>query len=166
MNPVPSRLSPPVGAVREPPSPPPKSDISPLPKIPIPCYPLPMKELHEVHKEMEDFLDKLQIPKEPPKGSLYDLSSDLEEENKRQSGGQPGNQNARKHGLYSKHFTPGQAEQLENADDLKDLAPEINLLRVKLNGLLDDPNTSPDLILKIVNALARLMSVQRRYIYG
>ena len=90
----------------------------------------------------------------------------MKKRTKRQSGGQPGNQNARKHGLYSKHFTPDQAEQLENADDLKDLAPEINLLRVKLNGLLDDPNTSPDLILKIVNALARLMSVQRRYIYG
>ena len=116
---------------------------------------------------MEEFLDKLGIPKEPPKGSFYDLSDDeSDEEPKRKRGAQPGNQNARKHGLYSRHFTPEQFEILENANDLKDLAPEIALLRVRLNTLLDDPETSPDLILKTVNALTRLMAVQRRYIYG
>ena len=115
---------------------------------------------------MEEFLDKLGIPKEPPKGSFYDLSSDEDEKPKRKRGAQPGNQNARKHGFYSKHFTPDQVEKLENADDLRDLGPEIALLRVKLNALLDDPDASPDLVLKTVNALTRLMSVQRRYVYG
>ena len=115
---------------------------------------------------MENFLDKLGIPKEPPKGSFYDLSSDEDEKPKPKRGGQPGNQNARKHGFYSKHFTPDQTNQLEASDDLKDLGPEINLLRVKLNALLDDPNISLDLLLRTVHALARLMAVQRRYIYG
>ncbi len=125
-----------------------------------------MKDMKEIRKEMREFLDRLPGPKEPPKGSFYDLSSDDEEKPKPKRGAQPGNQNARKHGFYSKHFTPEQIEQLENADDLKDLGPEINLLRVKLNTLLNDPTLSPDLILRTVHALARLMAVQRRYIYG
>ena len=115
---------------------------------------------------MEEFLDKVGIPKEPPKGSFYDLSSDEDEDPKPKRGGQPGNQNARKHGFYSKHFTPEQIEQLEAADDLKDLGPEIALLRVKLNTLLDDPEVSTELLLRAVNSLARLMSIQRRYVYG
>ena len=141
----------------------PQTAILPLPKIPTPCYPLPMKELN---KEIRDFLDSLPGPKEAPQGSSCDRESHSDVKPKRKRGGQPGNQNARKHGLYSKHFTPEQFEILENADDLKDLAPEIALLRVRLNTLLDDPETSPDLILKTVNALTRLMAVQRRYIYG
>ena len=116
-------------------------------------------------------LDMLGIPKEIPKGSFYDLTSDekfgsKDEAPKRKSGGQPGNQNARKHGFYSKHFTPDQAKQLEAADDLRDLGPEIALLRVKLNALLDDPDVSTELLLRAVNSLARLMSIQRRYVYG
>ena len=125
-----------------------------------------MRKIEQIHKEMEEFLDKLGIPKEPPKGSFYDLSSDEEEEPKPKRGAQPGNQNARKHGFYSKHFTPDQMKQLEDADDLKDLGPEIALLRVKLNTLLDDPDVSTELILRAVNSLARLMSIQRRYVYG
>ena len=115
-------------------------------------------------------MDRLPDPKEPPKGSFYDLSSDedisSDETPNRKRGGQPGNQNARKHGFYSKHFTPEQIELLEDADDLRDLGPEIALLRVKLNTLLDDPDVSPDLLLRAVNSVARLMSIQRRYVYG
>ena len=111
-------------------------------------------------------MDRLPGPKEPPKESFCDLSSDEDQKPKPKRGGQPGNQNARKHGFYSKHFTPEQIEQLEAADDLKDLGPEIALLRVKLNTLLDDPDVSPDLLLRAVNSVARLMSIQRRYVYG
>ena len=117
-------------------------------------------------------LDMLGIPNEIPKGSFYDLSSDEDEkgdddeEPKRKSGGQPGNQNARKHDFYSRHFTPDQAKQLEDADDLRDLGPEIALLRVKLNALLDDPEVSTELLLRAVNSHARLMAIQRRYVYG
>ena len=147
---------------------------SPFPVVPtFPCLSSPspatlppMRKIEQIHKELEEFLDKLGIPKEPPKGSFYDLSSDEEEEPKRKRGAQPGNQNARKHGFYSKHLTPDQMKQLEEADDLRDLGPEIALLRVKLNTLLDDPDVSLELILRAVNSLARLMSIQRRYVYG
>ena len=119
-------------------------------------------------------LDMLGIPNEIPKGSFYDLSADEEpgsdedqdEKPKRKRGGQPGNRNARKHGFYSKHFTLDQMKQLEEVDYHKGLDPEIALLRVKLNAMLDNPETSPELILKTVNALTKLISVQRRYIYG
>ena len=90
----------------------------------------------------------------------------MDEQPKSKPGGQPGNQNARKHGYYSKHFTPEQMDQLEEIDYHKGLDPEIALLRVKLNALLEDPKTSSDLILRTVHALARLVSAQRRYIYG
>ena len=125
-----------------------------------------MKKLEQLYEDLENLLDNLGIPKEPPKGSFYDLSSDEDKKPKPKSGGQPGNQNARKHGFYSKHFTPDQAKQLEDADDLRDLGPEIALLRVKLNALLDDPEVSTELLLRAVNSLARLMAIQRRYVYG
>ena len=119
---------------------------------------------------MEGFLDSLGIPKEPPKGSFYDLSSDedpgSDEESKLKSGGQPGNQNARKHGLYSKHLPPEQLQQFDNALAIRDLAPEIAIVRVRLNGLLNDPEASPDLINRTLSVLGRLMNIQRRYIYG
>ena len=107
-------------------------------------------------------MDILGIPQKAP---LNGLSVDEKKRPKRKRGGQPGNQNARKHGFYSTHLPPEQAKLLEEAGDLRDLRPEIALLRVKLNTLLDDPDTSPELILKTVHALTRLLSVQRRYVW-
>ena len=126
-----------------------------------------MRNIEQIHKELEDFLDSLGIPREPPKGSFYDLSSDESDEDpKLKSGGQPGNQNARKHGLYSKHLPPEQLQQFDDALDIRDLAPEIAIVRVRLNGLLNDPEASPDLINRTLSVLGRLMNIQRRYIYG
>ena len=115
---------------------------------------------------MEGFLDKLGIPKEPPKGSFYDLSSDEDEEPKPKRGAQPGNQNARKHGLYSKHLPAQQLEEYSSSLTVRDLAPEIAILRVRLNGLLNDPEASPDLINRTLSVLGKLMNIQRRFIYG
>ena len=142
--------------------PPSKTDIHPIATIPHPLLPSPMNSLEQLFKDFDKLLDMLGIPKD----SFYDLTSDEDQGKKRKSGGQPGNQNARKHGFYSKHFTPDQAKQLEDADDLRDLGPEIALLRVKLNTLLDDPEVSTELLLRAVNSLARLMAIQRRYVYG
>ena len=125
-----------------------------------------MEQISEIHKETQDFLEKPPGPKEPPKGSFYDLGSGLDGNPKRKRGGQPGNQNAHKHGFHSKHFTSDRIEQLVGADDLKDLGPEIALLRVKLNKLLDTPDVSHQLILRAINSLARLTAIQRRYVYG
>ena len=148
--------------------------FSPLTRIPTPATIPHMKTKEQLFADVERLLDAMGIPKEPPKGSFYDLSSDEAQDDdaeqgekpKRKRGGQPGNQNARKHGFYSKHFTLEQLNQLEDANDLKDLGPEIALMRIKLNTLLDDPEASTELVIRAVNSLARLMSIQRRYIYG
>ena len=115
---------------------------------------------------IDKMLDTLGIPREIPKGSFYDISTEEENMNNRKSGGQPGNQNARKHGYYSKHFTPEQMKQLEEINYHKGLDPEIALLRVRLNALIEDPEADPDLILKNLQVLGRLVNIQRRYIYG
>ena len=125
-----------------------------------------MEQMSEIRKEMRDILNKLPGPKGPPKGSFYDLGSGRDKIPRRKRGAQPGNQNARKLGFYSKHFTPGQMKQLKGAAALKDLGPEIALLRVKLNSLLNGPEVSHQLILRAINALARLTAIQRQNIYG
>ena len=81
---------------------------------------------------------------------------------KRKSGGQPGNQNARKYGLYSKHLPSKQPRQSGDAPLIGDLAPEIAAARVRLNALLNDPEVSTDHILKAVNILTKLIAIQHR----
>ena len=125
-----------------------------------------MKTLEQLFKDFDKLLDTLGIPKEPPKGSFYDLSSDEDEDPQRKRGGQPGNQNARKHGLYSKQLPPEQLQQFDDALAVRDLGPEIAIVRVRLNELLNDPEASPDLINRTLTVLGRLMNIQRRFIYG
>ena len=79
----------------------------------------------------------------------------------RKSGGQPGNQNARKHGFYSKRMTREQRREFKKALKLTDMSNEIALMRVKLNTLLNDPDAPPDLIHKTINSLAKLAGIQR-----
>lgn len=116
---------------------------------------------------MEKLLDTLGIPKEPPKGSFYDLSGGNESDNKkpqdRSPGGQPGNQNARKHGLYSKHLPPEQLKQYNEARQIYDLSTEIAMVRLRINALLQDPEASQDTINKTLKVLGSLISIQLRY---
>ena len=51
---------------------------------------------------------------------------------KRQRGGQPGNQNARKHGFYSTNLTPQEICEFWNTVNLEGLKPELAVLRMKL----------------------------------
>ena len=110
-------------------------------------------------KEIESFLKSLPGPDAPPQGSFYDI----EGEDKRKRGGQPQNQNARKHGFYSKHLTPEQLQDFDDALDISSLDQEIALLRVKLNALLADQTSPPELLLQTINAFARVVAIQRRY---
>ncbi len=116
-------------------------------------------------------LDKLGIPKEPPKGSFYDFSSDEQpagnndQGKKRTSGGQPGNQNARKHGLYSKHLPAERHGEYGSLKSIRDLSNEITLLRLKIIEQFDDPDTYHDHLIKSLNTLARLTDIQERNLY-
>lgn len=51
---------------------------------------------------------------------------------RRRRGGQPGNQNARKHGFYCKTVPPELRHKLYDASDVQGLDEEINMLRTKL----------------------------------
>jgi len=75
----------------------------------------------------------------------------------RRKGGQPGNQNARKHGFYSRVLS--EAEQLEvaEAEGIEGLDGEIAVLRVKLRELLEKHPDRIDLQMQTVSTLARLM---------
>ncbi|GEM_PF-7100913 len=81
----------------------------------------------------------------------------------RKRGGQPRNQNARKHGFYAKSLSPAEQALLESAGDTKSLTNEIALVRVKLFTLLTTPETPPDVLIKALRILKNLIEVQNRF---
>ena len=59
---------------------------------------------------------------------------------KRKPGGQKGNQNARKHGFYSRTLSPDEIGEFWNIVNLERVDPEVALVRLKLKSLLQhDP---------------------------
>ena len=81
---------------------------------------------------------------------------------KRKPGGQPGNQNARKHGFYSKRMSPEQLKEFKAALQIQDMSHEIALLRIRLNALLNDPDASPELIYKTISSISKLSAIEQR----
>ena len=79
---------------------------------------------------------------------------------RRKRGAPLGNQNARKHGFYSTALTPMEQRLLAETIDLKGLLSEMALLRVKVHGLAEYPNTSSfELLLQALRALTRMEAV-------
>ena len=76
-------------------------------------------------------------------------------------GAQPGNQNARKHGFYSRALDEAEQIQLEEAAHIEGLDDEIAVLRLKFRRLLADHPERIDLQIKLANTLARL--IRTRY---
>jgi len=76
-------------------------------------------------------------------------------------GAQPGNQNARRHGFYSRALDEAEQIQLEEAAHIEGLDDEIAVLRLKFRQLLEDHPERIDLQIKLANTLARL--IRTRY---
>lgn len=76
-------------------------------------------------------------------------------------GAPKGNQNARKHGFYSRALTEAERVQLDEAGFVEGLDQEIALLRVKLRELVEDEPDRIDLQLEAANTIARL--IRTRY---
>ena len=75
-------------------------------------------------------------------------------------GAPPGNQNARKHGFYSRVLDAEEQLDFEQATRVEGLDDEIAMLRVRIKSLLrHDPNNMK-LIAQATNALARLVSTR------
>jgi hypothetical protein len=79
----------------------------------------------------------------------------------KQRGGQPGNQNARKHGLYARYLTAEERMEMAQAVLAEGLDEEIALLRVKIQGVLKWDADNIDLLSRGMTTLANL--VRTRY---
>ena len=83
-----------------------------------------------------------------------------EEVGKRKRGAPEGNQNARKHGFYSRVLDEAEQLDFEQATCVDGIDDEIALLRVKIKSVLrHDPNNMK-LITQATNALAKLVSTK------
>ncbi len=79
----------------------------------------------------------------------------------RRRGAPKGNQNARKHGFYSKVLDEAGQLDLELASGVEGIDDEIALLRVKIKSILEKDPENIKLIMQATNTLAGL--VKTRY---
>ena len=82
-------------------------------------------------------------------------------EAKRKRGAPKGNQNARKHGFYSKVLDEAEQFDFELASGVDGIDDEIALLRVKIKSILEKDPQNIRLIMQATNTLAGL--VKTRY---
>jgi len=76
-------------------------------------------------------------------------------------GAPKGNQNARKHGFYSKVLDEAEQLSFEAASGVEGIDDEIVLLRVKIKSLLERDPENIKLIMQATNTLGRL--IRTRY---
>ena len=79
----------------------------------------------------------------------------------RKRGAPKGNQNARKHGFYSRVLDEAEQLDFELATGVEGIDGEIALLRVKIKSILENDPENIKLIMQATNALAKL--VRTRY---
>ena len=79
----------------------------------------------------------------------------------KKKGAPKGNQNARKHGFYSKVLNEAEKLDFELATGVEGIDDEIALLRVKIKSLIAHDPDNIKLIMQATNTLARL--VRTRY---
>ena len=79
------------------------------------------------------------------------------QETKRPRGAPKGNQNARKHGFYSRVLTEAEQMDLQFALDVEGIDMEIAVLRVKIKAVLENDPDNVRLIMEATNTLARLL---------
>jgi len=81
-------------------------------------------------------------------------------EGKRKRGAPKGNQNARKHGFYSKVLDEAERLDFELASGVNGMDDEIALLRVKIKSILEHDPENIKLIMEATNTLARLLKAR------
>lgn len=107
-----------------------------------------------------ELADSLGFPRE---FLISTLPGGKNEPRKKKRGAPFGNQNARKHGRYSKFLTPDRIKKLDQAVKMDDLSHEITIHRLQLDSLLTDSKASADEVWKIGSLLSRLINTQRRH---
>jgi hypothetical protein len=81
----------------------------------------------------------------------------MEPGEKKKRGAPAGNQNARKHGFYSRVLDETEQLDFEYASSVEGIDDEICLLRVKIKSLLRHDPENIKLIMQATNTLARLV---------
>ena len=79
---------------------------------------------------------------------------------KRKRGAPKGNQNARKHGFYSKVLDEAEQLDFELAAGVDGIDGEIALLRVKIKSLLENDPENISLLMQATNTLANLVKTK------
>ena len=74
---------------------------------------------------------------------------------KRKRGGQKGNQNARKHGFYSRNLSSEEISEFWHIIAHEKIAPEIALIRVKLRSSLQNDPANRRVLREAAKLLAR-----------
>ena len=91
----------------------------------------------------------------------------MPKKSKRKPGGQPGNQNARKHGFYSAKFNRSQQFEFKLAAGIEGIAEEIALLRCEIRKAVsggDIANLVP--LVKATSALEKLVRTHHKVFVG
>jgi len=78
-------------------------------------------------------------------------------------GAPKGNQNARKHGFYSKTLAPWQQEMISNATALQNLEPEIAVLRARIASILANDPKNTKVLTRAVATLATLLRGNQQF---
>ena len=78
----------------------------------------------------------------------------------RKRGAPKGNQNARKHGFYSKVLDEAEQLDFELAAGVEGIDDEVALLRVKIKSVLEHDPENLRLIMEATNTLARLIKTR------
>ena len=81
-------------------------------------------------------------------------------EEAKHAGARPGNQNARKHGYYSRELDEGQQQEFARAIEVDGLDEEIALLRVKIKAIVQRDPENLKLIVRAVDSMARLIKIK------
>ncbi len=128
-----------------------------------------LKEMTDMIRAAHNYQDYRKAKALDALDDFDDLDNDepepepAEEPERRKPGGQPGNQNARKHGFYSQLFPVEELDSLDESRALKDCAEDIAALRHIIGTLIRRPRRNYELINGSYRELARLLAVQRHY---
>lgn len=81
---------------------------------------------------------------------------------KKRRGAPLGNQNARKHGFYSRILSPVQAAHKPEVLSTEGLTLEIAALRLKIAEVIAYPKANPQLVLRAMGMLSRLLEIEAK----
>ena len=90
----------------------------------------------------------------------------VDDPSRKKTGGQPGNRNAVKHGLYAKALTPEQQDVFPDTLKMEFLNHEIAVMRLKLAAHLAEDGMDFNLVVRAMGTLSRMVRIEQRIRYG